>query len=71
MGNWGREFILFLPQAALLPGSDVGGDGAEVASGFIQNRLTSCSIRSDLQFAQWRHTPKSVKERDPNLCLDE
>ena len=26
--NWGQGFILLLPQAAVLPGSDAGSDGA-------------------------------------------
>ena len=40
-----EEFILLLPQAAVLPGSDVGSDGVNPTSGFvIQNRQTSCSM---------------------------
>ena len=33
--DWGRGFILLLPQAAVLPGSDAGSDGVESASGFV------------------------------------
>ena len=40
--NWVRGFILLLPQAALLPGSDAGSDGVEQASGFVnKNRFAS------------------------------
>ena len=43
--DWGRGFILLLPQAAVLPGSDAGNDVVKPASGFvIQNRQTSCSM---------------------------
>ena len=43
--NWGRGFILLLPQTAALPGSDAGSGVINPASSFvIQNRQTSCSI---------------------------
>ena len=43
--DWGRGFILLLPQTALLPGSDAGSDGVEPALVFvIQNRQTSYSM---------------------------
>ena len=43
--DWGRGFILLLPQAAVLPESDAGSDVAKPALGFvIQNRQTSCSM---------------------------
>ena len=43
--DWGRGFILLLPQAAALPGSNAGSDIIKPASGFvIQNRQTSCSM---------------------------
>ena len=43
--NWGRGFILLLPQTAALPGSDAGSDVIKPASSFvIQNRQTSCSM---------------------------
>ena len=43
--DWGRGFILLLPQTAVLPGSDANSDVAKPASGFvIQNRQTSCSM---------------------------
>ena len=41
--DWDREFILLLPQAAALPGSDAGSDVIKPASSFvIQNHQTSC-----------------------------
>ena len=43
--DWGRGFILLLPQTAALPGSDAGRDVIKPASSFvIQNRQTSCSM---------------------------
>ena len=43
--DWGRGFILLLPQTAELPGSDAGSDVIKPASSFfIQNRQTSCSL---------------------------
>ena len=43
--DWGRGFILLLPQTAALPGSDAGSGVIKPASGFvIQNRQTSCSM---------------------------
>ena len=43
--NWGRGFILLLPQTAALPGSDAGSDVVKPASSFvIQNRQTACSM---------------------------
>ena len=43
--NWGRGFILLLPQTAALPGSDAGTDVIKPASSFvIQNRQTACSM---------------------------
>ena len=43
--DWGRVFILLLPQTAALPGSDAGSDVIKPASSFvIQNRQTSCSM---------------------------
>ena len=30
--DWGRKFILLLPQSAVRPGSDAGSDGVEPAS---------------------------------------
>ena len=41
--DWGRGFILLLPQTAALPGSDAGSDVIKPASSFvIQNRQTAC-----------------------------
>ena len=43
--DWGRGFILLLPQTAALPESDAGSDVIKPASSFvIQNRQTSCSM---------------------------
>ena len=43
--DWGRGFILILPQAAVLPGSDAGSNVIKPISSFvIQNRQTSCSM---------------------------
>ena len=43
--NWGRGFILLLPQTAALPGSDAGSDVIKPASSFvIQNSQTACSM---------------------------
>ena len=43
--NWGRGFILLLPQTAALPGSDAGSDVIKPPSSFvIQNRQTACSM---------------------------
>ena len=42
--DWGREFILLLPQTAKLPESDAGSGVIKPASSFvIQNRHTSCT----------------------------
>ena len=71
--DWGRGFILLLPQAAALPESDAGSDVIKPASSFvIQNRQTSCSVwdtllERGLRFAQRRHTRNSVKEQNP-IC---
>ena len=43
--DWGRGFILLLPQSTVLPGSDAGSDVVKPASSFvIQNRQTSYSM---------------------------
>ena len=43
--DWGRGFILLLPQTAALPGLDAGSDVVTPPSSFdIQNRQTSCSM---------------------------
>ena len=43
--DWGRGFILLLPQTAALPGSDAGSDVIKPASSsVIQNRQISCSM---------------------------
>ena len=33
--NWASEFILSLSKVAVLPGSDVGSDGVEPTSSFV------------------------------------
>ena len=43
--DWGRGFILLLPQAAVLPESNAGSDVVKPPSSFdIQNCQTSCSM---------------------------
>ena len=45
--DWGRGFILVLPQTAVLPESDAGSDVIKpvgLSSFVIQNRQTSCSM---------------------------
>ena len=43
--DWGRGFILLLPQTVALPESDAGSGVILPASSFvIQNRQTSCSM---------------------------
>ena len=43
--DWGRGFILLLPQTAALPESDAGTDVIKPASSFvIQNRQILCSM---------------------------
>ena len=43
--DWGREFIILLPQAVALPESDAGSGVIKPASSFvIQNRQNSCSM---------------------------
>ena len=43
--DWGRGFILLLPQTAALPESDAGTDVIKPASSFvIQKRQISCSM---------------------------
>ena len=43
--DWGRQYILLIPRAAVPSGSNAGRDCVEPALGFvIQNRPFSCSI---------------------------
>ena len=43
--DWARGFILLLPQATLLPGSDAGSNVVKPEPGFVvQNSQTSCSM---------------------------
>ena len=73
--DWGRGFILLLPQTAVLPGSDAGSDVIKPASSFvIQNRVLhvvpdvwGTLLVHGLRFALRLHTRNSVKERDP-IC---
>ena len=43
--DWGRGFILLLPQDAVMPGSHAGSDGVKQASAIvIQSRQILCSM---------------------------
>ena len=47
--DWGREFILLLPQDAVLPGLDAGSDGVKSALGIvIQSRRPRASCGVDV-----------------------
>ena len=51
--DWGRGFILLLPQTAVLPKSDAGSGVIKPASSFvIQNRQTSCSMWCPMYWAR-------------------
>ena len=73
--NWGRGFILLLPQAVVLPESDANSDAIKPALNFvIQPSDLVLHVVPDvwgkllehcLQFVQERHTRNLVKERDP------
>ena len=79
--DWGRGFILLLPQTAALPESDAGSDVIKPALSFvIQNHQTSCSMWCSM----YRHTigtwstvcseaPHSQfgEGARPHLCMDE
>ena len=71
--GWGREFILLVSQAAVLPGSDAGSD-VVMPSKTVRPRapcvvpdVWSTLLEHGLRFAQRCHTHNSVKERDP-IC---
>ena len=50
----GRGFILLLIQTALVPGSDDGSDGVELASGFAtQNGPISCFMLRQMYGARY------------------
>ena len=79
--DWGREFILLLPQAAVLPGSDAGSNVVKPVSGFvIQNRQTrvSCGAQCigdaiktwSAVFSEAPHSQFGEGAR-PHLCMDE
>ena len=79
--DWGRGFILLLPQTAALPGSNAGSDVIKPASSFvIQNRQTSCSMWCPCighAVSTWSavcsETPHSQfgEGASPHLCMDE
>ena len=74
---WGQKFLLLLPQAVVLPGSDAVT--AMVLSQYqvsprtikartpchAQCRLWDTLLRRGLRFVQWRRTRNPIKERDP------
>ena len=79
--DWGRGFILLLPQAAVLPGSDAGSDVVEPASSFvIQNRQTSAPCGAQCMghaVKTWSAVCSAVPHSQfgegarPHLCMDE
>ena len=69
----GQRFILVLPEAATLPGSDAGSDVVEPATGFVIRpqtpfhvhcRLWGTLLKRGLLFVQWRRTRYQVKEQN-------
>ena len=69
--NWGRGFIVLLPQVAVRPGSNAGSDGVKPASSFIIQNSMWCPthgaryyVERNLRFVQRRRTRNSVKEQD-------
>ena len=78
--DWGRGFIVLLPQTAVLPGSDAGSDVIKPASSFvIQSRQTSCSCGARCighAVSTWSavcsEAPHSqfVEGARPHLCMD-
>ena len=78
--DWGRGFILLLPQTAALPGSDAGSDVIKPASSFvIQNRQTSCFMWCPIGQAvsTWSAVCSEAPHSQfgegarPHLCMDE
>ena len=79
--NWGRGFILLLPQTAALPESNAGSSVIKPASSFVmQNRQTSCSMGARCighAVSTWSavcsEAPHSQfgKGARPHLCMDE
>ena len=79
--NWGRGFILLLPQTAALPGSDAGSDVIKPASSFvIQNRQNSCSMWCPMYghiVSTWSAVCSEAPHSQfgegarPHLCMDE
>ena len=57
--DWGRGFILLLPQTAALPGSDAGSDVIKPASSSSYKTVRPCAPCSarciGLRFVQKRH----------------
>ena len=81
--DWGRGFILLLPQAASLPKSDAGSGVIKPASSFvIQNRQISCSmcgarcighaVRTwSAVYSEAPHShPQFAEGARPHLCMD-
>ena len=79
--DWGRGFILLLPQTAVLPESDAGSDVIKPASSFvIQNRQTLCSMWCPMYIGHAVRTWSAVcseappsqfgEEARPHLCMD-
>ena len=72
--NWGRGFILLLPQTAALPGSDAGSDvikfrhpkPSDLVLHVVPDVWGTLLVHG-LRFALRRHTRNLVKERDP-IC---
>ena len=79
--DWGRGFILLLPQTAALPESDAGSGVIKPASSFvIQNRQTSCSMWCPMYRAAvstWSAVCSEAPHSQfgegarPHLCMDE
>ena len=75
--DWGRGFILLLPQTTVLPRSDAGSDVVKPASGFViktviprvpcDARCMGTLLEHGLRFVQWCRTRNSVRERD-RIC---
>ena len=72
--EWGRDFILLLPQIAVLPGSDPGSDVLShhrvslsktvIPRVHFVSNVWGTLVGRGLRFVQWRRTCDSVKEQD-------
>ena len=79
--NWGRGFILLLPQTAALPGSDAGSGVIKPASSFVSKTVrprAPCGARCighavSTWSAVCSEAPHSQfgEEARPYLCMDE